>query len=404
MADQATVQILGRELEVPICRAEPEQSYPYVQALDIYRDLIKDVEHLRQYCLQRKALLEAQFPITEKDVFESLFELGISPGQKRLYPLGVLYYLFECPRQWGIRLGLQGQTFFCYQGSLEKAVNWYEDFEKKQQLLKEKREAERKKKREQKLKENLEQPRLFQSKKKKRRRKRKRKSGRLGLIKVLPRQGKFTLFLKHPCFLYLRRMVDSISKEEGLAVSSQLEIFTQGLDLAGFPSWFERKVGATEEKLRTHQSAAQGSGKANAHQKVREAPRKSESYFARHVRSKNALYASPKEKPSPGARSSSRSPLNSDSICDTFWMRKRQKELEGAVKKRQIGRILNDWNRERVLRESNQTFFRNRAEEHGTFFGKVVFQTDFLREKTVSASNFRDDLESFKEFANCKEE
>lgn len=109
-------------------------------------------------------------------------------------------------------------------------------------------------------------------------------------------------------------------------------------------------------------------------------------------------------KETPKTESSVKSPLNSDSICDTFWMRKRQQELSETIKKRKIGEILNDWNRQRILRETNQTFFKNRASEHGIFFGKVVYQKDFLDKYQVSEKKFVDDRECFKRFANFEEE
>lgn len=110
------------------------------------------------------------------------------------------------------------------------------------------------------------------------------------------------------------------------------------------------------------------------------------------------------QKESPKREASVRSPLNSDSICDAFWMRKRQNELNETIKKKKIGRILNDWNRERILRESNQTFFRNRASEHGIFFGKVVYQKDYLDRNMVSQKKFQDDFDKFKRFANFEDE
>lgn len=266
MAKHVQVTILGKEMNLPVCQTEPEQSFPYLQANQIYQDLIKDVDHLKQYCLQRKTILETDFQISKKDIFEGLFQLGVSPGQKRLYPLGVLYYLFECPKQWGYRLGPTGRTYFCYQGSLKKEENVYEEFEKKQEQLKKAREEERRKKREQKLKEKLEQPIKLSTKKKKTRKRRKRKSRKLSLIKVLPRQAQFTLFLKHPSYLYLRQLMDTISKEERSEVSSSLKVFTKGHDLEGFAEWFDRRVRAEENSPNASESGianSRGSPQAN---------------------------------------------------------------------------------------------------------------------------------------------
>lgn len=260
MAKHVKVTILGKEMDVPVCRTDPEQSQPYLQALQIYEELIKDVEHLKQYCLQRKSVLEAEFPISKLDIYEGLRQLGVSPGQKRLYPLGVLYYLFECPKQWGYRLGADGRTYFCYQGSLDKVENVYEEYEKKQEQLKKAREEERQKKREQKRKENLSQPVGFSTaKKKKRKRKRKRKGRKMSLIKVLPRQAQFTLFLKHPSYLYLRRLMDSISKEEGDEISSSLKVFTKDRELEGFSAWFDQQTRPKAYSLNPSQSAIGGS-------------------------------------------------------------------------------------------------------------------------------------------------
>ena len=102
--------------------------------------------------------------------------------------------------------------------------------------------------------------------------------------------------------------------------------------------------------------------------------------------------------------SSNRSPLNSDNICDSFWMKKRQQKLNETIKRRKVHRILNDWNKGRILRESNQTFLRNKSREHGIFFGKVVYEEDFLRRKMVSPEKFVDCREDFRKFANCAEE
>ena len=62
------------------------------------------------------------------------------------------------------------------------------------------------------------------------------------MIKVLPQQGKFTLFLKHPCYLYLREWLGKISDEENYEISNNLKIFLQNIDMRGFPKWYEERL------------------------------------------------------------------------------------------------------------------------------------------------------------------
>ena len=242
MVEKTQVRILGESKEIPICRDDPDTCHPYLHALEIYKNLIKDVKHLKNYCLQRKVLLETDILISTSDVYEGLFQLGISPGQERLYSLGVLYYLLECPKQWGKRLGDDGQVYFCYQGSLGKVENLYEEYEKKQEQVR-KLEAERlKKKREEKKKENQMQPVNFFTKKKKKKRRKKKSKKKIALIKVLPQQGQFTLFLKHPCYLYLKEWINRISNEENLEISDYLKEFIKDKDMTSFSNWYEERL------------------------------------------------------------------------------------------------------------------------------------------------------------------
>lgn len=78
--------------------------------------------------------------------------------------------------------------------------------------------------------------------------------------------------------------------------------------------------------------------------------------------------------------------------------------MEEMIKRKKIKKILNDWNKIQVLKESNQTYFRNRSEEHGIFFGKVVYQKDFLKKKLISEDKFVDDQRSFTKFTKYDEE
>lgn len=103
-------------------------------------------------------------------------------------------------------------------------------------------------------------------------------------------------------------------------------------------------------------------------------------------------------------RSSNGSPLNSDNLCDTFWLKKKQQKLNEIIKNKKIHQILNDWNKNRILRETNHTFLRNRSSEHGMFFGKVVYHRDYLKNNLISEDKFVDDKKGFKYFANNEEE
>ena len=145
MSEKIRIRILGQECLLPLNTQDPEFAYPYIEALSLYKNLIKDLSHLKTYALHRKNILEKDFPLTILDVYEGLFQLGISPGQERLYSLGVLYYLLECPKHWGVRIGPNKKTFFCYQGALNKIENVYEEYEKEQKKKKLK-ELKRKKK------------------------------------------------------------------------------------------------------------------------------------------------------------------------------------------------------------------------------------------------------------------
>jgi hypothetical protein len=96
--------------------------------------------------------------------------------------------------------------------------------------------------------------------------------------------------------------------------------------------------------------------------------------------------------------------MNSENICETFWMKKNQSKLNEIVKKRKIEKILNDWNKKRVQNESNLTFFRNRHKEHGMFFGKVVYHQNFLKNNLIHGNKFIDNEDSFKKFTKFDEE
>jgi hypothetical protein len=78
--------------------------------------------------------------------------------------------------------------------------------------------------------------------------------------------------------------------------------------------------------------------------------------------------------------------------------------LNENIKKVKIQKILNDWNKGRILRETNHTFLRNRSNEHGMFFGKVVYHGDFLKKNIISENKFIDDKKGFKYFANNEDE
>lgn len=85
-------------------------------------------------------------------------------------------------------------------------------------------------------------------------------------------------------------------------------------------------------------------------------------------------------------------------------MKKNQRKVNEIVKKRKIQKILNDWNQRRVQEESNLTFYRNRAKEHGIFFGKVVYHQDYLNRNLINKEKFIDNEDSFKKFTKLDEE
>jgi hypothetical protein len=249
MKEELAIRILGQTRLIELCTEPPESLFPYQEALKIYQELIPDYDKLKTYCRHRKMELEIDFKIGSLDVYEGLFQLGVGPGQERLYGLGVLYYLLECPKKWGCRLGPNGGTYFCFQGPLEKVENVYQEYEKKMAEEKKKLLEKKRLKKEQAKKDLENQPVGFFTKKKKKKKKRRRKKKKMGLIKIDPQQGRFTLFLKHPCYLYLKEIMNKISDEDNQGISNILKEFMEGVDMRGFYKWYEDRI-SLEEQLR----------------------------------------------------------------------------------------------------------------------------------------------------------
>ena len=151
-------------------------------------------------------------------------------------------------------MGPAGETFFCYQGSLKKVENIYDEYELKQEELRKQAEEKRRKKKEKRKKELENQPPGFMNTKKKKRRKKKKKK-KMGLIKILPEQGRFTLFTKHPCYLYLREWMNSISNEDNEQISQALKIFLKDCFMGGYFQWFDNR-NALEDQIKAQGRSA----------------------------------------------------------------------------------------------------------------------------------------------------